>query len=143
MSKNEKTAHTELNIAGLLALKTFEHPEGDRAEKNIQNIMREVRAADRTPSLLLFPDKSFAWMFAQPRYGVAALFILFLGLHLLDRPLPVSTAGTVMLKAPGTAEAVAAAGTNQIKSTAIPGLAPAAFSAFSGESKPTFAAYSE
>ena len=143
MSKNEKTAPAELNIAGLLALKTFERPDEDRAEKNIQNIMREVRAADRTPSLLLFPDKSFGWMFAQPRYGVAALFILFLGLHLLDRPMPVTTAGTIMLKAPETAEAVAAAGTNQIKSAAIPGLAPAAFPAFPGESKPPFATSGE
>ncbi|MFA7369365.1 MAG: hypothetical protein WC334_06950 [Kiritimatiellales bacterium] len=143
MSKNEKTKVAELDITGLLSLKTYERPDEIRVEKNIQNIMREVRAADRMPSLLLFPDKSFAWMFAQPRYGVAALFILFLGLHLLERPLPVASAGTAMLKAPGAAEAVAAAGTNQIKAVAVPGLAPAAYSAFADGSKPTFAAFSD
>jgi len=143
MSKKEKIAVAELDIAGLLALKTFERPDQIRSEKSIQNIMREVRAADRLPSLLFFPDKSTAWMFTQPRYGVAALFILFLGLHLLDRPLPVGTAGSAILKAPGTAEAVAAAGTNQIKAVAIPGLAPAVYSSFAAESKPVFAAFSE
>lgn len=126
MSKNKKTAAPELDIAGLLALKTYERPEANRVEKNIQNIMRAVRAADRTPSLLLFPDKSFAWMFAQPRYGVAALFLLFLGLHLLDRPMPVATVGSVantMIRDPG-AEMIASADTNQQKTAKIPGIAP-------------------
>ncbi len=141
MKKNEKTEVAELDITGLLALKTYERPDEIRAEKNIQNIMREVRATDRVPSLLFFPDKSFAWMFAQPRYGVAALFILFLGLHLLERPLPVASAGTALLRAPGAAEEVAAAGTNHIKAVAVPGLPPAAYSSFAAESKPVFASF--
>lgn len=144
MSKNGKTAGPGLDITGLLALKTFERPDGARAEKNIQNIMREVRAADRLPSLLLFPDKSFAWMFTQPRYGVAALFILFLGLHLLERPLPVGTAGSAILKAPGPAETVAASGTNHIKAVTVPGLVPKAYSSFAeAASNPVFATFSE
>ena len=123
MSKNEKPVPAELNIAGLLALKTFERPDEDRAEKNIQNIMREVRATDRAPSLLLFPDKSFAWMFAQPRYGVAALFVLFLGLHLLERPLQDASVGTLaVVKAPDV-ESMASMDTNQLKATSIPGIA--------------------
>ena len=143
MRKNEKTEVAGLDITGLLALKTYERPDEIRSEKSIQNIMREVREADRLPSLLFFPDKSFAWMFTQPRYGIAALFILFLGLHLLDRPLPVGTAGSAILKAPGTAEAVAAIGTNQIEAVAIPGLVPAAYSSFAAESKPVFASFSD
>lgn len=143
MKKNQKTEVAELDITGLLALKTYERPDEIRSEKNIQNIMREVRATDRLPSLLLFPDKSFAWMFAQPRYGVAALFILFLGLHLLERPLPVGTAGSAILKAPGPAETIAASGTNHIKAIAVPGLPPAAYSSFAAESKPVFASFSE
>jgi len=144
VSKNGKTAGSGLDITGLLTLKTFERPDGARAERNIQNIMREVRAADRRPSLLLFPDKSFAWMFTQPRYGVAALFILFLGLHLLERPLPATSAGTSMLKAPGMAEAVAAAGTNQIKAVAVPGLVPKTYSSFAeASSNPVFATFRE
>lgn len=125
MRINKKTAAPELDIAGLLALKTYERPEANRVEKNIQNIMRAVRTADRTPSLLLFPDKSFAWMFAQPRYGVAVLFLLFLGLHLLDRPMPVATVGPVaIIRDPG-AEMIASVNTNQQKTATIPGIAPA------------------
>jgi hypothetical protein len=127
MRKNGKTAAPELDVAGLLALKIYERPEARRTEKNIQNIMRAVRSTDRRPSLLLFPDKSFAWMFAQPRYGVAALFMLFLGLHLLDRPMPVTTAGPVantMIREPG-AEMIAAVDTNRLKAAKIPGIAPA------------------
>jgi hypothetical protein len=141
MSKNKKTAASELDITGLLALKTYERPEKERAEKSIQNIMREVRSADRMPSLLLFPDKSFAWMFAQPRYGVAALFIIFLGLHLLDRPMPVMTSGPVaIIKGPG-AEIMAAVDTNHLKAAAVPGLTPP-FS-IASEAKPVFASYNE
>lgn len=136
MSKNKKTAAPELDIAGLLALKTYERPEAPRVEKNIQNIMRVVRTADRMPSLLLFPDKSFAWMFAQPRYGVAALFVLFLGLHLLDRPLPAASLGTGVLKTSELVEAVTAAGTNQLKAVEVPGVAPTVYSSLAGEPIP-------
>lgn len=135
MSKNKNAAASGLDIAGLLALKTYERPDETSAEKNIQSIMREVRTVNRMPSLLLFPDKSFAWMFTQPRYGVAALFILFLGLHLLERPVPVESAGTAMLKAPGTAEAVAAAETNGVAAAAVPGLIPA-YSSLADQSAP-------
>lgn len=125
--KNEKTEEPELDIAGLLALKKFERPAAGRNEKNIQNIMRVVRTTNNLPSLLLFPDKSFAWMFAQPRYGIAVLFVLFLGLHLLDRPIPVSPGGpAVAIKQPDV-DVMAAVNTNDLKAAAIPGI-PAAFS---------------
>ena len=125
MSKNLKTESSGLDIAGLLALKTYERPDAARVEKNIQNTMRAVRTTSNMPSLLLFPDKSFAWMFAQPRYGIAALFVLFLGLHLLDRPMPVATGGSLaVIKAPGM-EIMASVDTNQLKAATIPGIAPA------------------
>jgi hypothetical protein len=85
---SEKNKTNDLDIEGLLSLKAFEKPSAERVEKCVQNTMRAVREAHAKPSLLHFPDKSYAWMFAQPRYGIAALFILFLGLHLLDRPMP-------------------------------------------------------
>lgn len=132
MSKNKNTAVPELDIAGLLALKTYERPDKVRAEKNMQNIMRAVRSTDRTPSLLIFPDKSAAWMFAQPRYGVAALFVIFLGLHMLSRPMPKASIGTTSLEKPELASAVAAAGTNQPNSVAVPGLTPT-YSSLAGE----------
>jgi hypothetical protein len=140
MSEKEKTVDGELDISGLLALKAYESPDGDRVEKNIQNIMREVRMTNNAPSLLFFPDKSFGWMFAQPRYGIAALFIVFLGLHLLERPLPATSVGTVMLRAPETAEAVAAAGTNYVKT--VPGLS-SPYTAVVGEKKAEFTAKKE
>ncbi len=124
MSKPKKTEILELDIPGLLALKTYERPVDARTEKNIQNIMRTIRLTSNRPSLLLFPDKSFAWMFAQPRYGVAALFIIFLGLHLLDRPMPRSSVGTTTLHKPDLAASIAAAGTNQPQTTTAPGLTP-------------------
>ena len=133
MSKNKKTATPELDIAGLLALKTYEKPDAKRVEKNIQNIMREVRTTSHVPSLLLFPDKSFAWMFAQPRYGVAALFVLFLGLHLLQRPMPVALVGTSVIKEPN-AEMMASVDTNRLTAAAVLGITPP-FSA-AGEAAP-------
>ncbi len=141
MSKKEKPEGPELDITGLLALKAYERPDEARAEKNIQNIMREVRTTHNAPSLLLFPDKSFGWMFAQPRYGVAALFLVFLGLHLLERPLPATSVGpTVMLRAPEAAEAVAAVGTNQLPIVPVPGLSPAPYPSVIGEKRSAFSA---
>jgi len=120
MSKNKKTEASKLDIAGLLALKAYEHPDAARVEKNIQSTMRTVRATSNVQTL--FPDKSFAWMFAQPRYGVAALFVLFLGLHLLERPLPASSVGSMaVVKAPDV-ESMASMDTNQLKATSIPGI---------------------
>lgn len=120
MSKNKKTETAGLDVAGLLALKAYERPDAQRVEKNIQNTMRAVRSTSNIPSL--FPDKSFAWMFAQPRYGVAALFVLFLGLHLLERPLPVASVGSMaVVKAPDE-EIVASVDTNQLKAVSLPGI---------------------
>lgn len=122
MSKRENTEIPELDICGLLALKRYERPSANRVEKNIQNTMRTVRSTSNVPSLLIFPDKSFAWMFAQPRYGVAALFVLFLGLHLLDRPVPVASIGSMPeIKAPGV-DVMASVDTNQLKAATLPGI---------------------
>jgi hypothetical protein len=135
MSKNKETTAPSLNVAGLLALKRYERPEAIRAEKNIQNTMRAVRTTSNAPSLLLFPDKSFAWMFAQPRYGVAALFVIFLGLNLLGRPMPVaSVSPVVVVKAPG-ADIMSSVDTNRHKAANVPGIVPA-YTALAGEAAP-------
>jgi hypothetical protein len=123
--KNKKEQILEQDIAGLLELKKFERPEARRTEKNIQNIMRTVRTTNNVPSLLFFPDKSFAWMFAQPRYGIAALFVIFLGMNLLNRPSSGLTASPApIIKMPGP-EIIASVDTNQLKAAAIPGIKPA------------------
>ncbi len=127
MSKSKTKEIPDLDIPGLLALKIFERPQGDRVEKKIQNIMREVRTAHKRPSLLLFPDKSNAWMFAQPRYGVAALFLIFLGLHLLDRPMPKAEVVLPSLIDASTGADVIASviSTNRPTVPPVPGIAPA------------------
>ncbi|HKL21240.1 MAG TPA: hypothetical protein VJ904_05500 [Tichowtungia sp.] len=103
MSIEKTDSRQEFDIAGLLALKAFERPDADRTEKNIQSTLQAVRAAHKRPSLHFFPDKSTAWMFAQPRYGIAALFILFLGLQLLRPPMPAESVGSPAVKQPGLA----------------------------------------
>lgn len=109
-----------MDIAGLLALKAFENPDADRLEKNIQSTLQAVRAAHKRPSLHFFPDKSAAWMFAQPRYGIAALFVLFLGLHLMQRPIPVAPVGSAALEEPGLEEALSAVTATNKLPTLIP-----------------------
>jgi hypothetical protein len=112
MIEEEKTEE----IARLLALKAYERPDSARMEKNVQNTMQAVRVASSRPSLLLFPDKSFGWMFAQPRYGIAALFLMFLGLHLLRVPVQEEPAAPAIVELPGAldAEFLAGAGTNRV-----------------------------
>jgi hypothetical protein len=101
MMKKKDSPASGLDIAGLLALKAFERPSADRIEKNIQSTMRAVRTAHSRPSLHYFPDKSLGWMFAQPRYGIAALFVIFLGLHLMQRPMPDESVGASVMSEPG------------------------------------------
>ena len=109
----------ESDLTGLLALKAYERPNEDRVEKNIENVMRAVRTAHKKPSLHHFPDKSIGWMFAQPRYGVAALFLIFLGIHLLDRPLPDVPIGTSVVKDP-SCEVMSVVETNSHSPSGIP-----------------------
>ncbi|MCC7300853.1 MAG: hypothetical protein IT583_07220 [Verrucomicrobia bacterium] len=135
MSENEKSEVQGLDISGLLSLKRYERPDSARVEKNIQNTMRTVRTTSNMPSLLLFPDKSFGWMVAQPRYGVAALFIIFLGLHLIDRRIPIASGGPgAIIKAPGAEEIAASVDTNQLKSVTVPGMSSPL--SLTGESAP-------
>jgi len=124
MSKNKNPEASALDVVGLLALKKFERPDAARVEKSILNTMRTVRATSNMPSLLLFPDKSFAWMFAQPRYGVAALFVIFLGLHLLDRPIPAAKGTPVAVIKEPRPEIMAGVDTNRTHATTIPGIEP-------------------
>jgi len=133
--KKGKPEAPEMDISGLLELKKYERPDASRVEKNIQNTMRAVRSTSNIPSLLIFPDKSFAWMFAQPRYGIAALFVLFLGLHLLKRPMPGATGSPVaVINNASEPEIMTSGDTNQLKAATLPGIEPP-FS-LAGESAP-------
>ena len=122
MSK-KKTEGPELDIARLLALKEFERPDPGRLEKDVQKTMNAVRVAHQRPSLLFFPDKSPTWMFAQPRYGIAALFIIFLGLHVLNTPMPTEVVGSVTVEEPGISIADMTE-TNCVPGVEVPGMVP-------------------
>ena len=117
----------EIDMARLLSLKAFEHPDAERVEKNIQSTLQAVRAAHHQPSLHFFPDKSLAWMFAQPRYGIAALFVLFLGLHVMQRSMPTESVGSgVVVEEPGAELDLASmVDTNVSPSMAMPAVRPA------------------
>lgn len=139
--KTGKTEQPELDIARLLALKAYERPDPVRTEKNIRNIMRDVRSLEREP-IEQKVARTFG-VFAQPRYGIAALFVIFLGLHLIDRPLvPSGSVGAPAIEAPSAGqELVASMQTNRTRAAAVPGFKPV-FNPIPGETA-TFVSYSE
>lgn len=63
----------------LLHLKRYETPDPDRMSRNRQNIMRRVREVrgNRRWSLSDLLEINIPWFFAEPRYGIAALFMAF------------------------------------------------------------------
>lgn len=88
MGRNESQETTAENPADvllqqLLHLKKYEVPDTHRMVKNKQNIMRLVRESSSRKrwSLSDLIEVNIPWFFAEPRYGIAALFIVFAGLQ--------------------------------------------------------------
>jgi hypothetical protein len=83
----EETADTlaDVRLQQLLHLKRYETPAPSRMVRSKQNIMRQVResASRRRWSLGDLLEMNIPWFFAEPRYGIAALFIVFAGLQFL------------------------------------------------------------
>ncbi len=75
----------DLLLRRLLHLKRYETPSLERITKNKHNIMRRVRDASHKPRWTLADllELNIPWFFAEPRYGIAALFIVFAGLQFL------------------------------------------------------------
>lgn len=69
----------------LFHLKRYEIPDASRMTRSKQNIMRHVREASRSKrkSLGDLLEINFPWFFAEPKYGVALLFVAFAGLQYL------------------------------------------------------------
>lgn len=67
----------------LLHLKSYEKPEASRMTRNKQNIMRQVRQSqsEKRKPLLDILELNIPWFFAEPKYGIAALFVAFVGLQ--------------------------------------------------------------
>ena len=90
-SRNDKLETTaedpaDVLLQQLLHLKQYEIPDPVRMTRNKQNIMRRVReqAGSRSSwSLADLLEVNIPWFFAEPRYGIAALFIVFAGLQFL------------------------------------------------------------
>ena len=112
---------SDIDLEGLLSLKIYERPSEAQTAAWIDSTMQAVRAAHQRPSLLLFPDKSLGWMFAQPRYGIAALFILFLALHMLKPPIQTTPPSSIQ-DAPFKADLIDSLPTNEVSSLTIPGM---------------------
>lgn len=70
----------QLMIKDLVYLRSFEAPKSGRVERGVANIMREVRLSEER-----YEERQnrFLWLFTEPRYGVALLFLVFLGLNLV------------------------------------------------------------
>ena len=90
MNENEKVDLTggeggEELLKQLFHLKRYETPDVSRMTRNRQNIMRRIReeSQNRRKSLSELIEVSFPWFFAEPRYGVAMLFVAFVGLQYL------------------------------------------------------------
>jgi hypothetical protein len=79
--QNEDPA--DLMLQQMLHLKQFETPDAERMVKNRQNIMRQVREVSRQKrwSVGDLLEVNIPWFFAEPRYGIAALFVVFAGLQ--------------------------------------------------------------
>jgi len=73
-------------LSKLLYLKEFEKPAPERMLKSRQEIMRRVRQSEgkgrQTLGDLL--EMHVPWLFAEPRYGIAALFIAIAALQFVD-----------------------------------------------------------
>ena len=82
----EGTSLADLRLQQLLQLKQYEKPDSARMIRNKQNIMRRVREAQASPkwSLSRLVEVKIPWFFAEPRYGIAALLIVFAGLQILS-----------------------------------------------------------
>ncbi len=77
----EKTSGdpADVLLQQLFHLKSYETPDAGRMTKNKQNIMRQVREASGRESWSLSDllEVNIPWFFAEPRYGIAALFVVF------------------------------------------------------------------
>lgn len=81
----KRTEREDELLHKMLHLKRYESPEIARMTRNRQNIMRQVRAVsvNKRKSFSDLLEINFPWFFAEPKYGVAMLFVAFAGLQYL------------------------------------------------------------
>lgn len=87
-NENDTLEHTdemkaEVLLGQLMLLKQYEKSDSARMTRNKQNIMRQVRqaSANKRKSIGSLLEGSIPWFFAEPKYGIAAVFVAFFGLQ--------------------------------------------------------------
>ncbi len=88
MNENDNLAgmaeeQAEVLLQQLMHLKQYERPEPARMTRNKQNIMRQVREAqaNKRKSIGDLIELNIPWFFAEPKYGIAAVFVAFVALQ--------------------------------------------------------------
>jgi hypothetical protein len=107
-------ASEDVLLQQLLHLKSYETPDAIRMAKNKQNIMRQVREANsRTHwSLSDLLEVNIPWFFAEPRYGIAALFVVFATLQFLGANMQKEVRGKTGVYTRNSGMAVAGQGSD-------------------------------
>lgn len=79
MSQQREPGLSEDQLLEALHLKRYETADEGRLLRNRQNIMREVRSiqANRKPSYFERLETRLGWFYAEPKYGLALIFLLF------------------------------------------------------------------
>ncbi len=116
-------AQAELILRQLTHLKRYEAPDAARMTRSKQNIMRKVRQAqgNRRQSLGDLIEVSMPWFFAEPKYGIAALFIAFAGLQYLATNAEQASRGTgIYTSSMADIEPVSVASTNTVSYPQLP-----------------------
>ena len=70
----------QLMMKELCSLRSYEEPKGARVESTVATVMRAVRLHEERYET---QQDRLMWLFTEPRYGVAMLFLIFLGLNLV------------------------------------------------------------
>jgi len=80
----------------LFHLKGYETPDTARMIKNKQNIIRQVREINSRKRWNLFDllEVNIPWFFAEPKYGIAGLFVAFASLQYLGISARSASQGT-------------------------------------------------
>lgn len=74
-------------LVSLLSLKQYERPDPDVASRCRSSVLRQLRSVDEEET---YPIFDWQWNGITPifRFGLAALFLAFIGLQLLQSPNP-------------------------------------------------------
>lgn len=97
-------AEGDMMLGKLMHLKAYETPDATRMVRNRQNIMREIRNASksRRKSVGEALEGYIPWFFAEPKYGIALVFVAFVGLQYLGASSRNSARSTGIYTSPGT-----------------------------------------